>query len=253
MSLQQDKIITSSHLPTDLDLRSGAMILIDKPKDWTSFDVVNKVRHAIRHHLKVKKFKVGHSGTLDPMATGLLLLCIGKYTKLLHDLTAANKSYSGTIKLGATTPSYDAESDEDQTYPTEHITNKMLTDAAQHYIGGYAQTPPMFSAIKVDGQALYKLARRGETIELKPRDVMIHELYIKAIENQHVDFFCACGKGTYIRSLAYDIGKKVDSGGYLTALRRESIEEYVVSESLSINEAVDWVRSVQLESQIIPQ
>ena len=144
MSLQQDKIISSSHLPTDFDLRSGAMILIDKPKGWTSFDVVNKVRHAIRHHLKIKKFKVGHSGTLDPMATGLLLLCIGKYTKLLHDLTSVNKSYSGSIKLGATTPSYDAESDEDQCFPTDHITDEMLNIAAQSFAGGYAQIPPIF-------------------------------------------------------------------------------------------------------------
>ncbi len=253
MSLQQDKIITTNHLPTDFDLRSGAMILIDKPKDWTSFDVVNKVRHAIRHHLKVKKFKVGHSGTLDPMATGLLLLCIGKYTKLLHDLTSANKSYSGTIKLGATTPSYDAESDEDQSYPTDHITDDMLIEAAQSFVGGYAQIPPMFSAIKVDGQALYKLARRGETIGLKSRDVMINEFALQPLDNPNLDFFCACGKGTYIRSLAFDIGKKVDSGGYLTALRRESIEEYNVDDSLSIDQAVEWVRSVNLDSQIIPQ
>ena len=253
MSLHQDKIITSSHLPTDFDLRSGAMILIDKPKGWTSFDVVNKVRHGIRHHLKIKKFKVGHSGTLDPMATGLLLLCIGKYTKLLHDLTSVNKSYSGTIKLGATTPSYDAESDEDQCFSTDHITDEMLTTAAQFFVGGYAQIPPIFSAIKVDGQALYKLARRGETIELKPRDVMIHSFYLHPMENNNVDFFCACGKGTYIRSLAFDLGKKVDSGGYLTALRRETVEEYNVSDALTVDEAVEWVRSVDLEAQIIPQ
>ncbi|MEJ6693898.1 MAG: tRNA pseudouridine(55) synthase TruB [Saprospiraceae bacterium] len=253
MSLQQDKIISSSHLPMDFDLRSGAMILIDKPKGWTSFDVVNKVRHTIRHHLKIKKFKVGHSGTLDPMATGLLLLCIGKYTKLLHDLTSVNKSYSGSIKLGATTPSYDAESDEDQCFPTDHITDEMLTIAAQSFAGGYAQIPPIFSAIKVDGQALYKLARRGETIELKPRDVMIHSFDLHPMENNNVDFFCACGKGTYIRSLAFDLGKRVDSGGYLTALRRETVEEYNVSDALTVDEAVEWVRSVDLEAQIIPQ
>jgi len=240
-------------MPTDIDLRSGAMILIDKPKEWTSFDVVNKLRHAIRHHLKVKKFKVGHSGTLDPMATGLLLLCVGKYTKLLHDLTAANKTYSGTIKLGATTPSYDAESDEDLTYPTDHITDELLNEAAQSFEGGYAQVPPMFSAIKVGGQALYKLARRGESIDLKSRDIMINSFELNKIDNDQVDFFCACGKGTYIRSLAYDLGKKVNSGGYLTALRRESIEGYSVQNALSLEVAVDWVRNVNLEAQIIPQ
>lgn len=253
MSLLQDRIITSSHLPTDLDLRSGAMLLIDKPKDWTSFDVVNKVRHSIRHHLQVKKFKVGHSGTLDPMATGLLLLCIGKYTKLLHDLTAANKSYSGTIKLGATTPSYDAESDEDESFATEHITNEKLEAAAESFVGGYAQVPPMFSAIKVNGQALYKLARRGEKVELKSRNIIIDSFELQTINNNHVDFYCACGKGTYIRSLAYDLGRKVDSGGYLTALRRETIEEYKVSDALTVEQAVEWVRSVDLEAQIIPQ
>ncbi len=253
MSLSQDKIITSSHLPTHFDLRSGAMLLIDKPKDWTSFDVVNKVRHAIRHHLKVKKFKVGHSGTLDPMATGLLLICIGKYTKLLHDLTAASKSYSGTIKLGATTPSYDAESEEDHTYPTHHITDAKLKVAAQSFVGGYAQVPPMFSAIKLNGQALYKLARRGEKIELKSRNILIDSFDLQPMQDDYVNFYCACGKGTYIRSLAYDLGKKVDSGGYLTALRRESIESYKVSDALSIEQAVDWVRNVELEAQIIPQ
>jgi len=253
MSLPQDKIITSAHLPTEFDLRSGALILIDKPKDWTSFDVVNKVRHAIRHHLKVKKFKVGHSGTLDPMATGLLLLCIGKYTKLLHELTSANKSYSGTIKLGATTPSYDAESEEDQRYPTDHITDELLANSAQSFVGGYAQIPPMFSAIKINGQALYKLARRGEKIELKSRDIMIDSFDLQSMQNNSVDFYCACGKGTYIRSLAYDLGKKVNSGGYLTALRRETVEAYKVGDALSIDEAVEWVRAVNLESQIIPQ
>lgn len=253
MSLLQDKIITSSHLPKQLDLRSGAMILIDKPKDWTSFDVVNKVRHAIRHHLKVKKFKVGHSGTLDPMATGLLLICIGKYTKLLHDLTAANKSYSGTIKLGATTPSYDAESEEDESFPTEHLTDEKLIAAAQSFVGGYDQTPPMFSAIKVNGQALYKLARRGEKIELKSRRIMIDSFDLKKIKDNHIDFECSCGKGTYIRSLAYDLGKKVESGGYLTSLRRESIEVYNVNDALTIDEAVEWVRSVDLSVQVIPQ
>ena len=247
MSLQQDKIITSTHLPTDFDLRSGAMILVDKPMDWTSFDVVNKIRHGIRHHLKVKKFKVGHSGTLDPMATGLLLICVGKYTKLLHDLTSANKSYSGTIKLGATTPSYDAESEEDAQFPTDHITDDMLLNEAHKFVGGYAQIPPMFSAIKVDGQALYKLARRGETIELKSRDVMINELTLQPLSDQSVDFFCACGKGTYIRSLAYDLGKNVESGGYLTALRRNSIEAYNVSDALTVDEAVEWVRGVKLD------
>ena len=248
MSLQQDKIITRGHQPVEFDLPTGAMILVDKPMDWTSFDVVNKIRHGIRHHLKVKKFKVGHSGTLDPMATGLLLICVGKYTKLLHDLTSANKSYSGTIKLGATTPSYDAESEEDAQFPTDHITDEMLLTEAQKFVGGYAQIPPMFSAIKVDGQALYKLARRGETIELKSRDIIINEFTIQPMVDQSVDFFCACGKGTYIRSLAFDLGKAVDSGGYLTALRRDSIEEYNVVDALTVDEAVEWVRSVKLDA-----
>ena len=249
MLLQQDKIIVKDHMPTDIDLRLGAMILVDKPKEWTSFDVVNKVRHAIRHHLGVKKFKVGHSGTLDPMATGLLLICIGKYTKLLHDLTSANKAYSGTITLGATTPSYDAESDVDATFPTEHITDELVAVEAHKFVGGYDQIPPMFSAIKVKGQKLYNLARRGEKIELAPRSILINSFNVQPLVDNKVDFFCACGKGTYIRSLAFDLGKNLESGGYLSALRRESIEEYDVADSLSVDEVVDWVRSVEVATE----
>lgn len=249
MSLQRDNIITKDHRPSQYDLAAGALILVDKPKDWTSFDVVNKIRHAIRHHLQVKKFKVGHSGTLDPMATGLLLICIGKYTKLLHDLTAANKAYTGTIKLGATTPSYDAESDIDQEYAIDHITDDLILSEAKEFVGGYNQVPPIYSAIKMNGQALYKLARRGEAVELKPRSIMIHEFEIKEIDMPDVNFYCACGKGTYIRSLAYDLGANLDSGGYLTALNRVSIEEYQLNDALSIDQVVEWVRSTDLPTE----
>lgn len=243
MFLQDNRIITQDNLPTDIDLKEGAMLLIDKPIGWTSFDVVNKIRFAIRHHLQVKKFKVGHSGTLDPMATGLLLICVGKYTKLLHGLTAASKAYTGKIRLGATTPSYDAESDIDQEYSTEGITDQKLLDAMRSFVGGYAQVPPLYSAIKVDGQKLYKLARRGESIELEPRPVMIDSFDLRVRQGDDIDFYCACGKGTYIRSLAYDLGRKLDSGAYLAGLRRVSIESYHVDKALSVEEAVAWVRT----------
>lgn len=246
MFLQEDRIITAVHLPSDLELKEGAMILVDKPIGWTSFDVVNKIRFAIRHVLQVKKFKVGHSGTLDPMATGLLLICIGKYTKLLHDLTAASKAYTGQITLGATTPSYDAESDIDQEYPTEGITDQKVLDAMKAFVGGYDQVPPLYSAIKIDGQKLYKLARRGESIELKPRSIMIDDFRMQKRVGNEIDFYCACGKGTYIRSLAYDLGKSLDSGAYLSRLRRVSIEQYHVDKALTVDQVVAWVRGEEV-------
>lgn len=245
MFLDSNRVISKSHRPTDIDLAEGALLLIDKPQDWTSFDVVNKLRHTIRHHLGVKKFKVGHSGTLDPMATGLLLLCVGKYTKLLTSLTAEDKAYSGEILLGATTPSYDAESEVDMHYATDHISEDDIRAAALSFEGGYAQLPPMYSAIKIKGQKLYQLARRGESIELTPRPVKIHQFEIGAVDGDTVSFYCVCGKGTYIRSLAYDLGKALRSGAHLISLRRESIEKYQVKNALSVDEAIAWVRSTE--------
>jgi len=194
-------------------------MLVDKPKGWTSFDVVNKLRYKVRHRHGTKKFKVGHAGTLDPMATGLLLIAIGKYTKLIEQLQGLGKSYAATIKLGATTPSYDAEEAEDAQYPTAHITPQLAESTLEQYRGDIMQAPPMFSALKVDGVRLYKKARKGQTVEIAKRPVTISELTLNRFELPEMDITCSVSKGTYIRSLAHDIGRSLDSGGYLTALR----------------------------------
>lgn len=217
--------------------------MIDKPKEWTSFDVVNKLRFAIKHKLGVKKIKVGHAGTLDPMATGLLIVCVGKYTKTIDTLTGMHKSYSTTLKLGATTPSYDAESEEDASYPTEHINEELIEHVLLNFRGEIQQFPPMFSAIKIKGQKLYKLARKGVTVERKARTLMIRSCKKTRFQNPELDLFVECSKGTYIRSLGHDIGAALNSGAYLIALRRLSIGPYKVDNALSIQESVDWINS----------
>jgi len=209
-------------------IQEGHVFLIDKPLDWTSFDVVNKIRWNIRKAYDLKKIKVGHAGTLDPKATGLLLVCTGKMTKSIDQLQAQEKTYTGTIKLGATTPTYDLESEEDQTFPTAHLTEEIIHEATKQFIGEIEQFPPMHSAIKVDGKRLYELAREGQEIERKARKITIHDFKITKIELPFVDFECNCSKGTYIRSLAYDFGKAVNSGGYLSALRRTKIGDFDV-------------------------
>ncbi|MEM1359061.1 MAG: tRNA pseudouridine(55) synthase TruB [Bacteroidota bacterium] len=214
----------------------GTLLLVNKPKGWTSFDVVNKIRWAIRKHLGVKKFKVGHAGTLDPMATGLLNICTGKWTKRLQELQGLDKSYTGTITLGATTASYDAEEPIDATYPTEHITEAMILEAAASLTGQLQQLPPIYSAIKVDGQPLYKKARNGQKVEVKPRPVTVHQFEITRVALPEVDFVISCSKGTYIRSLAHDLGKSLNSGGYLTALRRTIVGPYRIEDAWTVEE-----------------
>ncbi len=221
------------------DFQAGAMLLVDKPKGWTSFDVVNKIRYKIKHRLGVKKIKVGHAGTLDPMATGLLIICTGKFTKKIDSYQGLPKEYTGTIQLGATTPSYDAESEVDETFSTTHITPELLEEKRLTFLGEQAQIPPMFSAIKVDGQRLYKKARKGEKIELKPRQVTIFDFDLTDIRSEAVDFRVTCSKGTYIRSLAYDYGKSVNSGGYLTVLCRTKIGEYCLEDAWNLEELVE--------------
>lgn len=214
----------------------GCLFLVDKPKGWTSFDVVNKLRWAIRKHLGVKKFKVGHAGTLDPMATGMLNICVGKWTKRLGELQGMDKTYTGTITLGGTTASYDAEEPVDQTYPTDHLTEEMIVSAANDLTGDLQQLPPIFSAIKVDGQPLYKKARKGIKVEVKPRPVTVHEFRITRVELPEVDFVISCSKGTYIRSLAHDLGQALNSGGYLSALRRTVVGPYTEEEMWTVEE-----------------
>jgi tRNA pseudouridine55 synthase len=228
-------------------LLEGAALLVDKPEGWTSFDLVNKVRSAIRKATGVKKVKVGHSGTLDPMATGLLIVCTGSHTKKLADFQLLGKSYSGTIKLGATTPSYDRETPIDETYPTDHITLDMLDETRRKLTGEQEQYPPMFSAIKVDGQPLYKKARAGKVVEVTPRPVNIYEFELTKIEMPRVDFFVRCSKGTYVRSLAYDFGKLLSSGGYLTRLERLAIGEFKLQNAWHLE---DLVREINWNSNL---
>ncbi|AEE48832.1 tRNA pseudouridine(55) synthase TruB [Haliscomenobacter hydrossis] len=219
----------------------GAVLLVDKPQGWTSFDVVNKIRGKIRSLFQLKNIKVGHAGTLDPMATGLLIVCTGKDTKRINEYQDRPKEYTGTITFGATTPSYDAETEIDASYPTEHITPELLENARQKFLGEIEQVPPMFSAIKVDGQPLYKMARKGESIKVEARKVHIYTMEFTRIELPEVDFRVECSKGTYIRSLAFDLGKAVKSGAYLSALRRTKIGEFEVDKAKSVSEWVEWM------------
>ena len=210
------------------DFLSGQVMLIDKPLGWSSFQAVNKIKWAIRKKFHLKKIKIGHAGTLDPLATGLLLICTGKFTKKINDLQGQVKEYTGTITLGATTPSYDLETAVDQTFPVEHITNQLIQDAKYDFIGEIEQAPPIFSALKKDGKRLYEYAREGKEVEINTRNVTVFEFEITEIDLPKIEFRVACSKGTYIRSLAHDFGKALKSGGHLSALRRTKIGDYNV-------------------------
>lgn len=224
------------------DFKAGVRLLVDKPKDWTSFDVVNKIRHKIKKRLGVKKIKVGHAGTLDPMATGLLIICTGKATKSLDTYQGMTKEYTGTLKLGATTPSFDAETPIDARFPYDHITKEAIEEARQQFLGEQDQIPPVFSAIKVDGQPLYKKARKGIEVKVEPRTVHIYDFDITRIELPEIDFSVRCSKGTYIRSLAHDFGKALDSGAYLIALRRTKIGNFDVNDAWQIGDLVKTIK-----------
>ena len=219
---------------TEEDYKNGQVLLIDKPLNWTSFQVVNKLRWEIRQRFNIKKIKVGHAGTLDPLATGLLIICTGKKTKEIHVYQGQIKEYTGTITLGATTPSYDLETEVNETFSTEHITEDLLKKTTKQFIGDIQQKPPIFSAIKKDGKRLYELARKGETTEIASRQVTIIEFEITKIDLQKVDFRVVCSKGTYIRSLAFDFGKALNSGAHLSALRRTKIGDFSVDKSNSV-------------------
>ena len=232
----------------DYDFLRGATLLVNKPKGWTSFDVVNKLRFALKRKLGVKKIKVGHSGTLDPMATGLLIICTGKFTKKLHEFQNLPKTYTGTLQLGATTPSYDAETPIDASYPTDHLTAERLTKALSPFTGTIDQIPPMFSAIKVDGQPLYKKARKGEHVEVRARTVTIYDFQLTDIQLPDVDFYVHCSKGTYIRSLAHDFGKAVDSGAHLTALCRTSIGDYQLADAWELEPLLEHIGAMEISS-----
>ncbi|MEM7571590.1 MAG: tRNA pseudouridine(55) synthase TruB [Bacteroidota bacterium] len=261
-----------------IDFRSGALLLVNKPIGWTSFDVVNKLRFSIRKRLQLRKIKVGHAGTLDPMASGLLLICTGKWTKRLNDLQGMPKTYTGAFALGGTTPSYDLETEIDERFPVDHIDADLLEKARLALSGPIEQMPPMFSAIKVNGQPLYKKARAGETIERKARPVEILDFRLGEVvglpqvqtspgpdlpagakvptiavedhasqELASVDFLISCTKGTYIRSMAHDFGKLCASGGHLKSLCRTSIGPYVLEEAWDLDQLVEYILEGEVE------
>ena len=216
--------------------QQGQTLLIDKPLHWSSFQAVNNIKWLLKKELGLKKIKVGHAGTLDPLATGLLIICTGKNTKTISDIQGQEKEYTGTIELGATTPSYDLETEIDQHFPIDHITSELLEETKAKFIGLIEQRPPIFSALKKDGKRLYEHARKGETVEISTRPITIYGLSFPSINLPSVDFKVQCSKGTYIRSLAYDIGVALSSGAHLTALRRTKIGNYDVSNALTIEE-----------------
>ncbi|CAZ95379.1 tRNA pseudouridine(55) synthase TruB [Zobellia galactanivorans] len=217
------------------DFLDGQILLIDKPLGWSSFQAVNKLKWAIRSKFKLKKFKIGHAGTLDPLATGLLIICCGKFTKKIPELQGQVKEYTGTITLGATTPSYDLETEVDQTYPTEHITKALLNETLLQFIGDIEQRPPVFSALKKDGKRLYEYAREGKDVEIKTRIVNVSTFEITQMKLPELKFRIVCSKGTYIRSLAHDLGQALGSGGHLSELRRTKIGEYNVNTATDPN------------------
>ena len=228
---------------TEEAYKNGQVLLIDKPLTWTSFQVVNKLRWEIRQRFSIKKIKVGHAGTLDPLATGLLIICTGKQTKQIDTYQGQVKEYTGTFTLGGTTPSYDLETEIDNTFPTAHITEELLHETTKQFIGEIQQKPPIFSAIKKDGKRLYELARKGETTEIKERTVTVSSFEITKIKLPEVEFRIICSKGTYIRSIAFDYGKALNSGGYLSALRRTKIGNFSVDDAFSVEEFINNLKT----------
>tara|TARA_B110000091_G_scaffold5081_1_gene5004 strand:- start:259 stop:954 length:696 start_codon:yes stop_codon:yes gene_type:complete len=214
--------------------QEGKVLLIDKPLNWTSFQVVNKIRWLIKQQFGIKKIKVGHAGTLDPLATGLLIICTGKLTKKIETYQAQVKEYTGTITLGTTTPSYDLESEVDQTFDISGITEEDILDNTKHFIGEIQQQPPIFSALKKDGKRLYEYAREGEKVEIPKRIITISEFEITKIDVPNIEFRAVCSKGTYIRSLAHDFGKSLNNGAHLSALRRTKIGGFSVEDAVSV-------------------
>jgi len=227
--------------------KTGEILLVDKPLTWSSFQVVNKLRWKIKNKIGIKNIKVGHAGTLDPLATGLLILCTGKKTKTIESFMGLEKTYSGTITIGSTRPSYDLESEIDATFETSHITEELIKDTALKMIGDYEQMPPIFSAKKVNGKRAYAYARAGEEVKLKPKLINISKFEIIKIDGLNIDFIISCSKGTYIRSIAHDFGKLVNSGAHLSALRREKIGDYDVKNALTVEEWLEVIETSEFE------
>tara|TARA_B100000902_G_scaffold391277_1_gene441650 strand:+ start:611 stop:1330 length:720 start_codon:yes stop_codon:yes gene_type:complete len=219
-----------------LSVEEGEVILINKEKNWTSFDVVKKIKNLIKERFNIKKIKVGHAGTLDPLATGLLIICTGKFTKRISEIQELHKTYSGEITLGGKTPSFDLETEIDQKFDLNGITKDQVYNVSKEFLGEISQKPPLFSAIKVKGERLYKKARRGEKVNIKKREITIYSFEITKINLPKIGFIINCSKGTYIRSIANDFGLKLKNGGYLSELTREKIGNYSLKDSLTISE-----------------
>lgn len=231
-----------------MNFQEGVTILVDKPLGWTSFDVVNKIRWNLKQVLKVKNIKVGHAGTLDPLASGLLILCIGKHTKRIDELMGGVKTYTGTILLGKTTPSYDLETAFNEEFPTHHITAEQMEEARTNFLGVIQQVPPIFSAKQVDGKRAYDLARAGKEVELKANTVEISDFQINTDRFPEIDFSITCSKGTYIRSIANDFGKAVGSGGTLIALRRTSSGDLSIENARSVDDWISFIRNTEVST-----
>lgn len=226
-----------------MDFIAGEIIPIDKPYTWTSFQIVSKVRYLLSRKYGIKRFKVGHAGTLDPLATGVLLLCTGKATKRIEELQSQTKEYVAEITLGATTPSFDLEHPIDATYPYEHITREMVEETLKLFIGNIAQRPPLFSACKVEGKRAYDLARKGSDMQLEPKQIRIDEIELLECDLPRIRIRVVCGKGTYIRSLARDIGEALQSGGHLTDLIRTRIGEYRIDNCIKLEAFQEWLEN----------
>jgi tRNA pseudouridine55 synthase len=228
------------------EFAEGSTIIVDKPLNWTSFDVVNKLRWNLKTKLGVKKIKVGHAGTLDPLATGLLVICVGKHTKRIEELMVGTKTYTGTILLGKTTPSYDLETEYDSEYPVDHIDIDLIESVKHEFIGELMQVPPIFSAKQVDGVRAYDLARAGKDVELKANPIEVYDLKLDSSNLPELKFEIECSKGTYIRSFAHDLGKKLNSGGTLIELRRTKSGEQKIEESKSVDEWIEFIQNSPL-------
>lgn len=230
-----------------MDFISGEIIGIDKPLGWTSFDAVKRLRGAIQRRLHLKKFKVGHAGTLDPLATGVLIVCTGRATKSIDTLQAGDKEYVATIQLGATTPSFDLETEIDARYPWEHITPDAIQETLPKFVGKIMQVPPVFSAVKIDGKRAYNLARKGKDVELKAKPLEIKEMELIDCQMPVITLRIVCSKGTYIRALARDLGAALGSGAHLTALRRTRVGKIRIENCISVDDAVSKIAETTLE------
>ncbi|MEZ5195859.1 MAG: tRNA pseudouridine(55) synthase TruB [Bacteroidales bacterium] len=229
--------------PANNEFQEGKILLIDKPLEWTSFDVVGKIRNTITRYTKARKIKVGHAGTLDPLASGLLIVCTGKFTKRINEFQDQDKEYTGSFYIGSTTPSFDNETEIDQTYDTSHLTDEVIREVADSFVGEQQQVPPTFSAIKLKGVRAYHMARKNEEVKLSARNIVIKEMEISAIDLPNVHFRVVCSKGTYIRALARDFGKALGCGAYLNTLIRTKIGDFCLSDALSITQFEEQVRS----------